>query len=88
MAIYIVKMGGLERLLDDMGFIPNLNINAENMHFLCFETLPTCAGSCLRTRVHAWYASLGLLLAFIFLKWIFCSLESYFFYFNISQVGL
>ena len=68
MAIYIVKMGGLERLLDDMGFIPNLNINAENMHFLCFETLPTCAGSCLRTRVHAWVCKLGASFGLYFLK--------------------
>ena len=27
---------GLEWVLYDVGFIPNLNINAENLHFLCF----------------------------------------------------
>jgi len=26
----------LERLLDDVGNVPNLNINAENLSFLCF----------------------------------------------------
>ena len=28
--------GGLEWLLDDVGFISNLNINAENLPFLYF----------------------------------------------------
>jgi len=25
--------GGLEWLLDNMGFVPNLNINTKNLHF-------------------------------------------------------
>ena len=25
--------GGLVQLLDDVGFVPNLSINAENLHF-------------------------------------------------------
>jgi len=41
MAIYIEKMGGLERPPDDVRFVPNLNINTKNLHFLCFRSL-TC----------------------------------------------
>ena len=36
MAIYIVKMGGLERLSYDVGFVS--------------KTLPACAGLCLHTQ--------------------------------------
>ena len=44
---------GLERLLDDVGFIPNLNINVENLPFIGFYN-PSCvrrsmpAYACLR----------------------------------------
>ena len=36
MAIYIMKNGGLEWLLNDMGFVPNLSINVENLSFFMF----------------------------------------------------
>ena len=42
--------GGLEWLLDDMGFVPNLSINAENLHLYVFGTLHARAGSTLRTH--------------------------------------
>ena len=42
MAIYVLKMGGLERLPNDVGFVPNLRFNAKNLHFLCFYN-PTYA---------------------------------------------
>ena len=55
--------GGLERLSDNVRFIPILNINTENLHFLflkpylheqaraCVRMLKTTyVGSCLRTQ--------------------------------------
>lgn len=45
MAIYIVKKRGLERLPNDVGFVPNLNINAENLPSLVSGTLHARAGS-------------------------------------------
>ena len=47
--------GVLEWLLDNVRFVPNLNINTKNLHFLCFWN-PTCvrrlvlAYACLRLR--------------------------------------
>ena len=49
--------GGLEQLPDDVKFVSNLNINAENLHFLFFwnptcvhRLMPAYASSCLRTQ--------------------------------------
>ena len=40
-ATYIVKIRGLEWLPDDVVFVPNLSINAENLSYLCFWN-PSC----------------------------------------------
>ena len=95
MAIYIVKNGGLEWLPKDMGFIPNLNINTENLSFLCFWNLTYVrklvpAYTCLRLRmqVHACVHRPRAFFGLSFPKYIFCSLKSYIFYFNTSQVNL
>jgi len=37
----------LERFLDDVGIIPNLNINAENLPYIVSEIRYTCARSSL-----------------------------------------
>ena len=40
---------GLERLLDDVGFIPHLNLMQNNYISYASKTLPACVGLCLRT---------------------------------------
>ena len=52
--------GHLERLPNNVGFVPNLNINVENLHFYVSKTLLGCTNSCLcmhalrlRMQVHA-----------------------------------
>ena len=50
MATYIVKMGGLERLPKDMGFVSKLSINIENFFFNVSRTLHACARSSLRAH--------------------------------------
>ena len=66
MVIYIMKNEGLERLTDNMRFVPNLNINAENLHFFfnVSGTLHAHAKSFLRAQVEGF---LGL----IFPKYLF-----------------
>jgi len=48
-AFYIEKMGGLKRLPNDVGFIPNLNFNAKNLFFIVSKTL-----ACVRMPVYVY----------------------------------
>ena len=45
---------GLEWLLDDIGFTPNLSIDVEKYVSYASETLPICPGACLHIKVHAY----------------------------------
>ena len=86
--------GGLEWLPDNVGFVPSLNIYAENSPCYVSETLATCVGLCSHTH------ALGLRmqdlvcihrprisLAFYFQKIDFLHVKSIF-NFNTSQVNL
>ena len=42
-------MGGLKRLPNDVGFIPNLNFNAKNLFFIVSKTL-----ACVRMPVYVY----------------------------------
>ena len=78
MVIYITKNGGLERLTDNMRFVPNLNINAENLHFfLMFLELYMRMQN--RSYVRMSRASLAL-----FFQNIYLLIKIYMFHFNIS----
>ena len=87
--------GGLERLPNDVGFVPNLNINVENMSFLYFWNL-TCArrlglhahASWLYTQDDSCVRMPRASLALLFQKYIYLVIKSYIFHFNISQVNL
>ena len=70
--------GGLERLPDNMGFVPKLNINAKNLHFFLMFLEPhmrmqDCAYVCMSR------ASLAL-----FFQNIYLLIKSYIFHFTIS----
>ena len=73
---------GLEQLPNDMGFIPNLNINVENLPFFNISrTLHARVETSLRAHVKG-------LLGLLFQKYIYLLIKSYIFHFNISQVNL
>ena len=68
-AFYIKKIGGLERLSDDVGFIPNLKFNAENLPFIVSGTLacvhmPMYAYACIKLA----YTGLGHAYAYTYLR--------------------
>ena len=70
MALYSLKMGGLEWLPNDMGFIPNLTLNTEKHVFhsfwnpsmraqarVCVRMNETCTrsfGTCMGKRMYAY----------------------------------
>ena len=54
-----MKKGGLEWLLDDVRFIPNLSFNVENLHFIALWN-----PSCVRRSVPT-YASIMLAYAYV-----------------------
>ena len=74
--------GGLEWLLDDVGFVQNLSLQCKKFAFFMFLK------PYLRAHAHVAYAGRGFSLAFIFQKPIFRSLKIYIFHFNTSQVNL
>ena len=50
---YKVKKKGLERSPNDVGFIPNLNINAKNLSFIVSGNRYACARLSLRTHAES-----------------------------------
>ena len=44
---------GLEQSSDDVGFIPNLKINAKNLPCLVYGILYACTGSCLHAHAES-----------------------------------
>ena len=78
MVIYIMKNEGLERLTDNMRFVPNLNINAENLHFFLMFLEPY-----MRTQNRAYVRMSRASLA-LFFQNIYLLIKIYIFHFNIS----
>ena len=92
---------GLERLLNDVGFVPNLNINAENLSSSSsssssysffkknvFETLRVRARSGLRAQADSCVHMPRASLALFFQKYIYLLIKSYIFHLKIFQVNL
>ena len=86
---------GLERSLDDVGFVPNLNINVENLPCLGFwkslyvhKIKPAYACRKLRTQADLCVRIARVSFGFIFQKLIYLLIKSYISHFNTSQVNL
>ena len=86
---------GLEQFLDDVGFVPSLSINAENLSFFMFLEPYVHAGlglhvhaSWLHAQANSCVRMSRASLALLFQKWIYLLIKNYIFHFNISQVNL
>jgi len=95
-ALYGGKKCGLEQLLDDVEFIPNLSHYCKKLAFFYVsETLATYVEVCLCThalahvrRLLPTYVGRGSFWSFYCQKQIFAYLKSYIFHFNTRQVNL
>ena len=71
-AFYSGKNWGLERLPNNVGFIPNLSHYCRKLAFFVSETLATYVGVCLHMRalahIHRLYVGRGLIWSFYFQK--------------------
>ena len=80
--------GDLERLLDDVGYVPSLNFNIENLFFSLWNlTCMICAyvhmHLALRAQLLACMHKPRVSVAFYFPKIIYLLIKSYIFHFNI-----
>ena len=91
-ATYSVKKRGLEQSLDDVGFVPNLNINAKNLPCLGFwkslyvhKITPTYVCRKPRTQADSCVRIARVSFGLIFQYLIYLLIQSYIFHFNTSQ---